>query len=562
MTEEKNNLESEETVALSSEPQQENDSSNPEEVTTLQSDNGAPSEDAMPKMAENNFGEIPPAQTDLNQTPPGPNPFPTQDATNAGFTEKKDNAKNIKKPLIIVGCLVVVALLGYFVIYPMIANKFMSSPKNVFEATATKLTTNVNQTLEMVNIGSSAYDVDLKLDTNIPSLKAFSDVSYKIRAGMDSKNQKLEAKAAMIKKDNSEVGATVYVKDNYLFYQLTSDKKLVKAMDLSQEEDFKEIFENKETINSEELQYLVNKVRELMFKELKEEDFTKEDSTLTVNGSEVKATKNSLVIDKAKLTTIAKSMINGLYEDNKAMEIISKFGISKEDFKKELVDGADYDSIEDDFKFVYNLYTIKSDVIGMDFYDGDDKLFYYYSNEGNFEAVLMPTEEEDKIVVTGVKDGDKTNVSFKAGKEEIVTLKVSAFDDKQIKFDYVFNLDENQKMQGTVDIKQNDNVTDLDVSAKVGEEYIKVTSKVKIEANAKIADFDSSKAVTLSEEEMQQALTDFLKTTEGTPIDFLIQTLNEEMSYADDDLYDDFDFESDNLLPDVTEEQPEDYTSF
>ena len=540
MTEENNNLQPEtnqntseniapiednnqETISLSSEPQNLEASENVEASTNV------------------NAGEVPPIQTDLNQNPPiepkPNNPFPTQDVTASGFEEKKEQPNKIKKPLIIVGCLLVLALLGYFVIYPMVADIFMSSPKNVFEATIEKLTTNVSKSLDTVNLGNSSYDLDFKLDTNVEDLKSFADVDYKFKAGMDSKNQRLEAKATMIKKDKSEVGATMYVRDNYLFYKLSSDERIIKAMDLSQDEDFKKIFEQDESVNSEDIKYLINKVKELAFKDLKEEDFVKEDTNITVNGSEVKATKNSLVINKEKLTVIYKSIFNGLYEDKKAMDIINEMGLTKEDFKKEFVD-IKYDDIDDDLKLTINVYSNKKDVIGFDFYDKEERLVYYYSNEGNFEAAMNESDADNKISITGVKDGDITNVSCKIGKEEYLVLKVSTFTEEEIKFDYTFKIDENQKMTGTVDIKQSNNVVDANVSAKVGEEYIKSVAKLTIEQNAKIAEFDANSAVSISEEEQQKMLNNFLSTTKGTPLEFYSETLSENQNKASYYMYD------------------------
>ena len=491
MTEENNNLQPEtnqntseniaptvdnnqETISLSSEPQNLEASENVEASTNV------------------NAGEVPPIQTDLNQNPPiepkPNNPFPTQDVTASGFEEKKEQPNKIKKPLIIVGCLLVLALLGYFVIYPMVADIFMSSPKNVFEATIEKLTTNVSKSLDTVNLGNSSYDLDFKLDTNVEDLKSFADVDYKFKAGMDSKNQRLEAKATMIKKDKSEVGATMYVRDNY-------------------------------------------------FKDLKEEDFVKEDTNITVNGSEVKATKNSLVINKEKLTVIYKSIFNGLYEDKKSMDIINEMGLTKEDFKKEFVD-IKYEDIDDDLKLTINVYSNKIDVIGFDFYDKEERLVYYYSNEGNFEAAMNESDADNKISITGVKDGDITNVSCKIGKEEYLVLKVSTFTEEEIKFDYTFKIDENQKMTGTVDIKQSNNVVDANVSAKVGEEYIKSVAKLTIEQNAKIAEFDANSAVSISEEEQQKMLNNFLSTTKGTPLEFYSETLSENQNKASYYMYD------------------------
>ena len=201
----------------------------------------------MPKPAASANGEIPPVQTDLNQVPPTPatTSVASNDMTNTGFTEKVDKAKNIKKPLIIVGCLVLVALLGYFVIYPIVAEKFMSSPKNVFEASLNKVSTNVNRRIEQVKLGASLYDIEGTFDTNIEELKQFANYTFKFRGGMDSKNKLVEGAASLVGNDNKEVGASVFVKNGWLYYKLSSDERIVKAEDLSQSPDYKSLFETK-----------------------------------------------------------------------------------------------------------------------------------------------------------------------------------------------------------------------------------------------------------------------------------------------------------------------------
>ena len=531
----------EEPVTLTPEPAEEETAPAPEPVPTIE---------AAPTPVENPVsepsGEIGPAQTDLNQVPPTPvNPGPTittgQDATSTGFTEKIDKGKKIKKPLIIVGCVVAVILLGYFVIWPMVANVFMSSPKNVFEATVNKISTSLNQKLEQVNLGASMYEVEGTFDTNIEELKSFANYTYKFRGGMDSKNKLIEGSAAMLTKDNKEIGGTIYVKNNFLYYKLTSDERIVKAEDLSQDESYKTLFENSETIKSEDLQYLVDKVKELVFSELTEKDFTKENNyAMKVNGSEVKTTKNNLTIDKAKFTTIYKAVTDGLYKDSKAMEIIAKLGTTKEDFKKDYID-VDYNEIEEDMKIIVNIYTIKSEVVGVDISGKEETVMYFYSNEGNFESAFLPGQKDDEMTFVGVKDGDATNATLKVAGEEVAKLKIYTFEENEVKFDYTFNMDEEQTMTGTIALKENDNVTDVEFSAKAGSEFFSIKGKVKVNNDAKIAQFDDSKAVTLTEDEQTQMLMSFLESTKGTPLDFLTSNLG-GMNYNNPNYYDDYNY--------------------
>ena len=507
---------------------------------------------------------IPPVQTDLNQVPPGepsaaiqpepvPSinptpqtaPFPSQDVTNTGFTEKVDKGKNIKKPLIIIIVLIAIALLGYFVIYPMIAKNFMASPKNVFQATVDKISTNLNKKIDQVNLGSSLYDIDFTFDTNIEEMKSFANYKYKLKGGIDSKNKLIEGKASMTGSDNKELGAILYVKNDYLFYKLSSDERIVKSMDLSQDESYKMLFSDKETINSDDLQYLIDKVKGLLFGELKEEDFTKEDNyTLNVNGSEIKTTKNVLTIDKNKYIALNKAIINGLYEDNKAMEIITKTGLTKEEFKKAAED-ANYDSIEEDYKIIINIYSIKTDVVGFDLYNKEEKELYFYSNDGNFESAMLPGDENNEITFVGVKDGDATNATFKVAGKEMAKFKIYAFDDNEVKFDYTINAEEDSKMSGSIDIKANNNVTDIAFSANAGKEYVKGNAKIKIEENAKIANFDDSKAVTVNEEEQNKMLEAFMESAKGSPLEFFSENLG-GMTYNNSEYYKDYNSSTSN----------------
>ena len=512
-------------------------------------------EPGVPNPGVDAGGEVGPIQTDLNQVPPTPptdpvpemqqtaapqtSPFPSQDVTNVGFTEKAAKGKGGKKLLVVIVALIIIALLGYFVIYPIIANKFMSSPKNVFEATIDKITTNVNTKLEQVNLGSSLYEIETKFDTNIEDLKPFANYNIKLKGGMDSKNKLIEGSASMTGTDNKEIGATVYVKNDYLFYKLSSDERIVKAMDLSQDEDYKMLFSKNETITSADIQYLIDKSKEAFIKELKEEDFTKEENfALTINGSEIKTTKNTLEINKEKFTTYYKAVINALYNDSKAMDIINKMGMSKEDFKDEFVD-VDYDDIDNDFKVIINVYSVKTDVVGFDLYSKEEKEVYFYSNDGNFESALLPGEEDSEVSFVGIKDGDSTNATLKVAGTEVAKFKFYTMEENNIKFDYTLNPGEDSKVSGTIAIKTNNNVTDIEFSAKAGDEYIKGTTKVKIEENAKIANFDDSKAVTLNEEEQNKMLNDFLEKSKGSPLDLLTENLG-GMDYNNYDYYSDY----------------------
>ena len=471
-----------------------------------------------------------------------PIPTPSNDQTAMGFEEKKDKAKGVKTPLIIVAALVIVGLLGYFVVFPFVKTKLMSSPKTVFENTIMSMKKAVNQTLKDSNFGTSINDVSISFETSSEELKEFENYTYGLRFGLDNKNKAIEGKLYMLDKSKKEYSALGYVKNDDILVKLSGDERLVKVGKTSDIDGFDEIFDTAENVNIDDYTYLVDKSVELLLSNFTDADFTKENSTIKVNDVEVKATKNTYVLDKEKIKAIYKSIAEGLYNDSRAMEIIKKMGISKEDYKKDM-DSVTFDEIEDDYKLYINIYTNKkADVIGFDVVFKDQVPFYYYSNEGNFDLYIENDESEDKAYTAkGIKNGEITNVTIKEGSETYATLKVSKWTDNEIVFDYDIKMDENNSLTGSVDfrnsVSNSANNIALKLSAKSGSDSLKFNFNLKQELNVKIADVDVNKAVNLSDEEMNTWLSNFLTSVQDTPISYLFDTLgntNEPTYYNGD----------------------------
>ncbi len=472
-----------------------------------------------------------PVQTDLNQIPPVAGTA-IQNPVSGDTNPQPEKKKGIKKPIIIIGILVVLALVGYFVVYPMIKGAYMSSPKNVFESTIKTMRTNVGKVLNQVNVGTSSTEITFNVDSNVDGISDFKDYTFSFSGGIDAQNKKMEAKASMVDKNKKEIGGTAYVKNDYLYYKLSGDERLVKSVNLAEQEGYSEMFDIVENANTSDYIYLIENVTNSIIANFKEEDFVKEDSAFTVNGTEVKVVKNSYVINKERMITHVKAIFNGLYEDSKAMEIIEKLGMSKDEFKKEMDSIAD-DDFDDDLKVTINIYTNKkNDVVGFDLYGNDEgkdvELLYFYYNEGNFEGKILDDGSDDNISITGVKDGEVTNASIKYTDEEIATLKITKLEENAIDFSYVIKSD-SESISGDISLSTETSNSSSKLrftgSAKNGDEFIKINLNMNTTYNAKIAEFDESKAVELSEEEQNAIMETFVSSLEDTPFAYVNDSL-------------------------------------
>ena len=111
-----NNATPEEPIALTPGPSEEEKNVISNDETNLETSVSTPD-----PLSNNGFSS--------GDAPAGvpPIPTPSNDQTAMGFEEKKDKAKGVKTPLIIVAALVIVGLLGYFVVFPFVKTIILSS---------------------------------------------------------------------------------------------------------------------------------------------------------------------------------------------------------------------------------------------------------------------------------------------------------------------------------------------------------------------------------------------------------------------------------------------------
>ncbi len=494
-----------------------------------------------PKVEEPKVEEKNPV---VEETKPEISSMNSIEQTHVDFKEPPVKKKS-KFPVVagVLVLLIALGALGYFVIYPMIQRKFMSNPKNVFEATIKENVKNVNAMIDNVPVTNALYDINFKFNANISELSPFTKYTYGVRSGIDLDKKALEASLYMIDENNTNYYFNAYVKDGKTYGKFSSRDQLIDLGAGASEEEINQAFEQIQELlsevgmSNEDMEYLVTKVSDLFIESLDEKKLSQEKASINFNGTSVSVEKNSYVMDSENYQRTVKFILEGLEKDEKANKILS-----------ELL-GTDVKSFREAFEnekvemptIKINIYTAgkKKDVIGYNIeVDGKEILYYYFDDKGfefkindvTFnEGVEVTAATNMDLRVTGVKDGDKTNISVKLDNEEVATIQVKKWDEKGIDLTYVINAGE-QKVNGAlkVSIDKGNNYKKINIvfSVETGSDRLSVEMNINTSVNTKIADVDTSTAIVPSDAELDMILNEFIGSLSNTPIGALFGSLS------------------------------------
>ncbi len=465
--------------------------------------------------------------------------------THVDFSEPKVKKKS-KMPVVVGVLVLLIALgaLGYFVIYPMIQSKFMSNPKNVFEATIKDSAKNVNAMLDSVPITNAMYDINFKINSNVEGLSSFSGYTYGIKAGADVDKKAMEASIYM-KDGEKNYYLSTYLKDGKDYFKLSNRDQLLDLGSSMSETEITEMFNELQELFSgagatnEDVQYLVTKVADLYVESLDEKKLSQTKESIDFNGTKVSVEKNTYLMDKENAIRTANFILDGLEKDERANKILTElFGTDLKSVKEEI--NANKDQIEMPAAKI-NIYTAgrKKDVVGYSIEVDNKEILHYYFDAKGFEfkvndvtfteGVEVTAETNIDLKITGIKDGSKTNVSIKVDDEEVATMVVNKWDEKGIDLTYVINLGEN-KVNGTLKVtidKGNDyRKTNVVFSIDSGSDRLSVEANVDISTNAKVADIDTSTAYAPSDTELDMIMNEFIGSLRDTPVGALLGSLS------------------------------------
>jgi hypothetical protein len=244
-----------------------------------------------------------------------------QDEANKNTTEPIEKKSSVAGTIItILILLVFAAIIGYLF--------WSNKPKNIFVTSINKMYSDFNtyvkdfksnRIVELSRNNVIIYNTNIKVDSDVSELDEFADLlkglTINYILGMDQKNEKMNINFDIKSDENELMNLKLYNESNLLYLL---DEKLDKYIII---DNVDPSIINKEK-TKDEILYLIEKVKDLFIKSLKEEYFDKEEESLIINNEVVDTKKTTLMINDKRLKEILIFIINGLKSDEHSIEAI------------------------------------------------------------------------------------------------------------------------------------------------------------------------------------------------------------------------------------------------
>lgn len=441
---------------------------------------------------------------------------------------KKFRLKKVFKVLfLIVFFLAILAALGYFVFLPLYHKYIDSKPKMIFEHTIDYVSDELVQLIDKNVVSSDLYYLDLnfKLNTNIDTYDYLTDSRYGFRVAVDPKN-KLYENSLYIKEGEVEYGNRYLESDGnaYLHYSTSAT-----FLDLGEVDDANALYNDyasileEVSVNKEELIYYIEKHASI-FKELIDEDFIQSSKEeMRVGETTTTVTRNTFTLEANEYEKIQKRYIELLKEDEKLLKIAASLEEMSVSAYEEFLEDS-IEEVDDDYKWSINIYTKNGNqFVGIDEEVNGFRDFYYYNLDGNFEAHLNFTTDEDCLNgkdcaianqmiydFVGVKKETYTEVQLKYNNQEIGVLKVKSFTKEKIEFDYSIDYEE-EHFTGDLLLYMESHSYIIALSCKEGSEYVRLDMNLNLSAPEEIAIIDKDSIIPYTEKAYEKETNAFIE---------------------------------------------------
>lgn len=481
------------------------------------------------------------------------------DSSNVGFVANGEPLKKKKNPIIgiIIGIVIVaiLAVVGYFVVFPFVVKTFFTNPKQIYTVAIQNFTSNITKNVNNVVHDKGIFDISAKMETDIPMLEEYADYTYGVRFGYDPNKKNLEY-GYSVKDDSNEYSNYYYLKNGNMYTRYSTHRDLIYLGPVEQT-NINEIFttinalftQREDIINNEDINYIVNKTSQLLIETLDENKFVKEDASITVKGEALKVIRSKYTLNSEDIKSTILHIYEGLISDDKVLEIIAtNAAVPKEELKEALNNSLEElkeSEISKDNKIVMGIYTYgnKVEAVGFEIAINDNFNAHYYNKDGNYEFVAVSKTEYDEesdedeststIKIIGTKSGNITNTTISIDDTEIAKLAISAWDDTKKEFDYTILANEDNGIEK--DIKGHflftNEITDKKSSMKLAFDIELEEGDLGIELNFKndwstdVSNVNTNAAVTLEQMDLYNVATSFQTHLMRTPLGILFQTI-------------------------------------
>lgn len=518
-----------------------------------------------------NNATVQPAAQPAAPAPAQPQPMqPVVPTTSAGFVPNGAPLQPKKKnvPLIVgivVAVIAVLAAVGYFVVYPLVIQK-MTTPKKVYEIAIQNITKEINTKVNDAVHEKTFIELSLGVDSNMEMISAFSGYTYGFNVGGDPVNKSAQV-GLFMKNSTVEYSLYEYIKDNKKYSRYSTDQVLNYLGEMTEEE-MNDLFGSlqesltESSVTNEEATYIINKISELIISGMEEDKFSREETTIKINGESIKVLNNKYVIDDAGIEKMAKHILDGLKSDEKAVKILAKMSdVTEEEMKKQLTyeknKEEDSEGTEDKGEpttLTMNLYTSTKGAESYGFAINDDKgnlKIHYYTTEKAFELGLYSKtkdeetnkDTENTITALGVARDKGTSVDVTVNGKKIMNLLITENTDTKLALTYEIFVDEQNSITGSfkMSIDENDKRSKIlyEFTMKAGDQYINLELNLLNDWTTEVANINTGSAVQVTEADIQAKSQQLLGQIMQTPVGMLLQTLSSMSSGGLQDYYED-----------------------
>lgn len=394
----------------------------------------------------------------------------TTETTN--ITPKKGN-KII--PIVAVVLVVIALFAGGFYYYFNKTDKIVTNIIN-------KAFNEINDSIDKIekfdyNNDTALVNGSLKIDTNIDGLEDLKNEKFDYTFGMDYKNKKLELGAALTESDKKIIDALLYFVNDKAYISLKDDYKKIINID-NEDFDFDKIFKIEDiNINKDDLKFVSKEFKNILIDSIEMKKLNKSNSTIKLNGKSTKVTKISYNLNDDNTKKLVENIIDNILDNDELLKKLSKISDTSVSDIEETLEDAKSEDIE-----------------------GIGKLNLYTKGFTNEFAKLELISNDSKF---GIINNDDNTVLYAKDNETNFEISINENTDNKLSIDYEFK-ENNAKVDGTIKISNKEiNKKENEGSIELTVNYDKYKVAIDLDYNskigAKIADFDESKSVKLSE---------------------------------------------------------------
>ncbi len=327
----------------------------------------------------------------------------------------EENMVKKKKTGLVVGILLVVLLLiGGGVGYFLWSSKTVT-PKKVFTNAINALFDASKQDIEKMESGKMGGMVTLS--TNLKSTKEETNkvleilnklniaVDVKIDANEEALDMNLSS--SYNQKDLLDAQLKVIKDTTYLDLKSLYDKTI--ASPLEENEAFKELYSLFNKTN--DFTILLENTQNAFNKTLKDEYFTQEKTTITLDNQEVKATKNTLILDEKNAKEMNEALKNEFSKEEMINALANITNRSVQEIQKELDSMIEEENTDTLYIHIYT-YGIKNNFAKLEIADSKDSFILTKVNDTTYTYLFDVDNEEVKGTIELEKDTMKITLDL------------------------------------------------------------------------------------------------------------------------------------------------------